>query len=214
LNALPSVTAQTASPVLLPRLDEAGRAALFTEARTANTFTDEPVTDEELRGIWELTRFAPTMANSQPLRVLFVRTEEGQARLLPHLAEGNQAKAAAAPVVAVLAYDTDFHEKFPVTFPARGEMMKENFGGMPVEARSDVSKYSAALATGQFFLAVRAHGLAAGPMGGFDAAGIDAEFFAGTTWKSHLVVNIGHPGVDPWFPRLPRVDVDEALAWA
>ena len=196
-------------------LDDTSRALLFTEARTANSFTDEPVSDDELHGIWELTRFAPTMANSQPLRVLFVRTPEGKARLLPHVAEGsNRDKAAAAPVVAVLAYDADFHQQFPVTFPDRAEVFLESFGAMPSEAREPISKYSAALATGQFFLAVRAHGLAAGPMGGFDAAGIDEEFFAGTSWRSHLVVNLGHPGEDPWFPRLPRVDVRDALRWA
>ncbi|TIC88454.1 malonic semialdehyde reductase [Nocardioides sp. GY 10113] len=199
----------------LETLDDTSRALLFTEARTANSFSDRPVTDEELRGIWELTRFAPTMANSQPLRVLFVRTDEGKARLLPHIAEGsNRTKAAAAPVVAVLAYDADFHEQFRVTFPDRAEMFVKNFGAMPAEAREPISKYSAALATGQFFLAVRAHGLAAGPMAGFNAAGIDEEFFAGTPWKSHLVVNIGHPGDDPWFPRLPRVDVADAVRWA
>ena len=199
----------------LEPLDDTSRALLFTEARTANSFTDEPVSDDELHGIWELTRFAPTMANSQPLRVLFVRTPEGKARLLPHVAEGsNRDKAAAAPVVAVLAYDADFHQQFPVTFPDRAEVFLESFGAMPSEAREPISKYSAALATGQFFLAVRAHGLAAGPMGGFDPAGIDEEFFAGTSWRSHLVVNLGHPGEDPWFPRLPRVDVRDALRWA
>jgi 3-hydroxypropanoate dehydrogenase len=200
---------------VLETLDDTARALLFTDARTANSFADRPVTDEELDGIWELTRYAPTMANSQPLRVLFVRTDEGRARLLPHINEGsNRDKARVAPVVAVLAYDADFHEQFPVTFPVRGETLRETFGGMPTEAREPISKYSAALATGQFFLAVRAHGLAAGPMGGVDLAGIDAEFFSGTSWKSHLVVNIGHPGVDPWFPRLPRVDVEDAVAWA
>ncbi|GAB3584515.1 malonic semialdehyde reductase [Calidifontibacter terrae] len=195
-------------------LDDTSRSLLFTEARTANTFTNEPVEDEELRSIWELTRYAPTMANSQPLRVLFIRTDEGKQRLIPHLAEGNRAKAETAPVVAVLAYDADFHEQFPVTFPDRAETLRSNFSSMPGEAREPISKYSAALASGQFFLAVRAHGLAAGPMGGFDAAGIDQEFFAGTSWKSHLVVNIGHPGENPWFPRLPRVDVQDALRWA
>ncbi|GGF49970.1 putative NADH dehydrogenase/NAD(P)H nitroreductase [Marmoricola endophyticus] len=198
----------------LETLSETGRSLLFSEARTANTFADVPVGDEQLRSIWELARFSPTMANSQPQRVLFVRTPEGKQRLAVHLAEGNRAKALGAPVVAVLAYDTDFHQQFPTTFPARGEALKEQFGGMDEEARGHVAKYSAALATGVLLLAIRSHGLAAGPMAGFDAAGIDEEFFAGTTWHSHLVVNIGHPGSDPWFDRLPRVDVDDALAWA
>ena len=112
-----------------------------------------------------------------------------------------------------MAYDLDFHEHMPTVFPARGEQMRENLGGQP-QLREGMARQSASLQTGVFLLAVRAAGLAAGPMGGFDAAGIDAEFFAGTSWRSHLVVNIGHPGVDPWFPRLPRLEHEQALAWA
>ncbi|NPC98734.1 malonic semialdehyde reductase [Nocardioides sp. zg-DK7169] len=203
----------TQAPPTLFALEEQARALLFTEARTANTFADTPVTDEELSAIWELARWSPSAANTQPLRVLFVRTEEGKARLIPHLAEGNRAKAAGAPVVAVMAYDLDFHEHMPTVFPARGEQMRENLGGQP-QLREGMARQSASLQTGVFLLAVRAAGLSAGPMGGFDAAGIDAEFFAGTTWRSHLVVNIGHPGVDPWFPRLPRLEHEQVLAWA
>lgn len=197
----------------LATLDDQARGLLFTEARTANTFADTPVTDEELGAIWELARWSPSAANTQPLRVLFVRTEEGKARLLPHLSEGNRAKSAAAPVVAVLAYDADFHEHLPTVFPMRGESMREHFADQP-EAREGMARQSAGIQTGVFLLAVRAAGLAAGPMGGFDPAGVDAEFFASTSWRSHLVVNIGHPGVDPWFPRLPRLEHDQALAWA
>ncbi|MDO9457584.1 malonic semialdehyde reductase [Nocardioides sp.] len=204
----------TTTPLALDSLDEAARGLLFTEARTANSFSDTPVTDDELRGVWELARWSPSMANSQPLRVLFVRTPEGRERLLGHMAEGNVAKTRSAPAVAVLAYDSEFHEHFPTVFPARGELMRGNFASMPGEAREGLAKYSAAIQTGVFMLAVRAHGLAAGPMAGFDGPGIDAEFFAGTTWRTHLVVNIGHPGVDPWFDRLPRLDEDVALAWA
>ena len=202
----------TTHPPLAP-VDSGARSLLFTEARTANSFSDAPVTDAELSSIWELARWSPSAANTQPLRVLFVRTEEGKARLIPHLAEGNRAKAAGAPVVAVMAYDLDFHEHMPTVFPARGEQMRENLGGQP-QLREGMARQSASLQTGVFLLAVRAAGLAAGPMGGFDAAGIDAEFFAGTSWRSHLVVNIGHPGVDPWFPRLPRLEHEQALAWA
>ncbi len=197
----------------LSRLDEDGRALLFTEARTANSFADTPVTDDELRAIWDLTRWSPSAANSQPLRVLYVRTDEGRQRLLPHLAEGNRDKTATAPVVAVLAYDTDFHEHMPAVFPMRGEAMRDNLAGAP-EQRETMASYSAALQTGVFLLAVRAAGLAAGPMGGFDREGVDREFFAGTPWRSHLVVNIGHPGVDPWFPRLPRLERETVVAWA
>jgi 3-hydroxypropanoate dehydrogenase len=204
----------TAEPTSLDTLDDTGRALLFTEARTANAFADVPVTDEELTGIWDLARWSPSMANSQPLRVLFVRTPEGRERLGPQMAEGNRDKTLSAPAVAVLAYDAGFHQHFPTVFPERGEMYRDNFSGMPGEVLEGIAKYSAAIQTGVFLRAVRAHGLAAGPMAGFDGPGIDAEFFAGTTWKTHLVVNIGHPGVAPWFDRLPRLDRDTALAWA
>lgn len=197
----------------LGTLDTTAQSLLFTDARTASTFSDAPVTDEELASIWELARWSPSAGNSQPLRVLFVRTEEGKSRLVPHLSEGNQTKAASAPAVAVMAYDSDFHEHMPTVFPMRGEAMRERFAGQP-EVRDATARQSASIQTGVFLLAVRAAGLAAGPMGGFDGPGIDAEFFAGTSWRTHLVVNIGHPGVDPWFPRLPRLDSDTVLAWA
>ncbi|MFF4963296.1 malonic semialdehyde reductase [Streptomyces sp. NPDC001222] len=200
-------------PQPLDVLDDAGRKLLFTEARTANTFAQTAVTDDELATIWELARWSPSTANSQPLRVLFVRTRKGKERLVRHLDEGNRTKTLQAPAVAILAYDVDFHEQMPTVFPARGAMLRTAFADR-TEARKSLAAYSSALQTGVFLLAVRAAGLAAGPMGGFDKAGVDEEFFAGTSWRSHLVVNIGHPGVDPWFPRLPRVPVEDAVAWA
>jgi 3-hydroxypropanoate dehydrogenase len=195
----------------LPVLDAAGRALLFTDARTANSFSDEPVSDDELRDIWELARWAPTSANVQPLRVVYVRTPEGKARLLPHLYDTNRPKSEAAPVVAVLAADLAFHELIHKTFPIRPEM-KERFNDEAV--RTEAALYNATLQAGYFILAVRAAGLAAGPMLGFDKGGVDAEFFAGTSLASTLVVNIGHPGENPWFPRLPRLELDEIITWA
>ncbi|MFJ8036100.1 malonic semialdehyde reductase [Streptomyces sp. NPDC096032] len=201
------------APQLLDVLDDAGRKLLFTEARTANTFATTAVTDDELATIWELARWSPSAANGQPLRVLFVRTREGKERLIRHLDEGNRAKTLSAPAVAILAYDVEFHDQMPTVFPARGEMLRAAFADQ-TEKRESIAGYNSALQTGVFLLAVRAAGLAAGPMAGFDRAGVDEEFFAGTSWRSHLVVNIGHPGADPWFPRLPRVPVEDAIAWA
>jgi 3-hydroxypropanoate dehydrogenase len=193
-------------------LDEAGRALLFTEARTASTWADTPVTDEELSAIWELARWAPTSANTQPLRVLYVRPGEGRERLLPFMAEGNRAKTAAAPAVAVLAVDTRFHEHIPTVFPMRPQM-KDVFEANE-ELRVAGGRFNAALQAGYFILAVRALGLAAGPMTGYDAAGLDAEFFPGGRYKSILVVNIGHPGENPWYGRLPRLDHEDVISWA
>jgi 3-hydroxypropanoate dehydrogenase len=190
-------------------LDEHGRKLLFTEARTANTFTDEPVTDEQLRAVYELTKFAPTSANTQPLRVLYVRKGEGRDRLVPHMAGANGAKTASAPVVAILAADLGFHQHIPTVFPIRPEM-KDSFEANP-EGREQHARFNATLQAGYFLLGVRAAGLAAGPMSGFDADGVDREFFADGRLKSILVVNIGHAGEGAFFDRLPRLDYDQVV---
>jgi 3-hydroxypropanoate dehydrogenase len=195
----------------LPRLDDDGRALLFTDARTSNTFAPTPVSDAELAAIWDLARWSPSSANIQPLRVLYVRTPEGRERLLKHMAEGNVAKTATAPAVAVLAWDTRFHDHIPTVMPFRPEM-REAYEANE-ELRNNLGPFNAALQTGFFLLSVRAHGLAAGPMGGFDREGMDAEFFPDGRWKSLVVVNIGHPGENPWFDRLPRLDQDEVVRW-
>jgi 3-hydroxypropanoate dehydrogenase len=199
-------------PQALPQLGDAGRAALFTEARTANTFAATPVSDAQLSEIWNLAKWAPTAANTQPLRVLYVRPGPARDRLVEHMNDGNKAKTGAAPAVAVLAVDTRFHEHIPTVLPFRPEL-KDVFDNND-EMRASTGSFNATLQAGYFILSVRALGLAAGPMGGFDAAGIDADFFPDGRWRSLLVVNIGHPGPDPWFERLPRLDDEETLRWA
>lgn len=181
---------------------------LFREARTANAFTSEPVTDEQLREVYELVKWGPTSMNSQPLRVLFVRGEEAKARLVPHMAEGNRAKTQAAPVTAILSADTDFHEHFARTFP--------NYPGAKAAfaddaGRTEAAKMNALLQVGYFIVGVRAAGLAAGPMSGFDQDGVRREFFADTTLLPLVVVNIGHPDHSGTHPRNPRLDYAEAV---
>jgi 3-hydroxypropanoate dehydrogenase len=206
-----TVTESIALPAL-GRLDDAGRALLFTDARTANSFAPTPVTDAELNEIWELAKWPPTAANVQPLRVLYVRPGPGRDRLVEHMADGNKAKTASAPAVAVLALDTRFHEHIPAVMPYKPEL-KDVFEANET-MRTETGRFSAALQAGYFLLAVRANGLAAGPMGGFDAAALDADFFPDGRWRSILVVNIGHPGQDPWFGRLPRLDHSDVVQWA
>lgn len=203
----------TSTLTRLPELDEAGRALLFTEARTANSFADSPVDDETLAAVWELAKWAPTAANTQPLRVVFVRTADGKARLLPLMNEGNRAKTAAAPVTAILAADTDFHEFTDRTFPVRPEM-RDSFEAAGTEGRAAMAGFNGALQAGYFILAARAHGLAAGPMGGFDHDAVSAEFFPGGREKAILAVNLGVPGDNPWFDRLPRLGHDDVVRWA
>jgi len=196
----------------LDALDTAGRALMFTDARTVNTFAPIPVTDIELAGIWDLAKWAPSAANMQPLRVVYVRTSEGRERLLEHMNEGNRAKTASAPAVAILAVDTQFHEHIPTVLPFKPEL-KEVFAAND-DLRQRTGQFSGAMQAGYFVLAVRAHGLAAGPMAGFDAGGLDADFFPDGRWKSILVVSIGHPGENAWHDRLPRLDHLEVIHWA
>ena len=206
-----TVTESIALPAL-ERLDDAVRASVNRSARTANSFAPTPVTDAELNEIWELAKWPPTAANVQPLRVLYVRPGPGRDRLVEHMADGNKAKTASAPAVAVLALDTRFHEHIPAVMPYKPEL-KDVFEANET-MRTETGRFSAALQAGYFLLAVRAHGLAAGPMGGFDAAALDADFFPDGRWRSILVVNIGHPGQDPWFGRLPRLDHSDVVQWA
>ncbi len=181
---------------------------LFRSARSANNFSGEPVSDDQVNAIYELVKWAPTAMNTQPLRVVLVRTPEARARLVPHLAEGNRAKTASAPLVAILAADTEFHEHLPELLPyAPGA--KDRFAD--AGAREAAARFNATLQAGYFLLGVRAAGLAAGPMGGFDAAGVDAEFFADGRLRSFLVVNIGKPGADAWMDRLPRLHHDDVV---
>ncbi len=196
----------------LDRLDDAGRALLFTEAHTANTFAQVPVSDEELTDIWELAKWAPTMANTQPLRVLFVRPGEGRERLVAHMSDGNKEKTLAAPAVAVLAVDTRFHEHIPTVMPFMPQL--QDALAANDEMRTKSGSYSGALQAGYFILAIRAAGLAAGPMGGFDGPAIDAEFFPDGRWQTALVINIGHPAADAFRPRQARLGHDHVIKWA
>ncbi len=182
---------------------------LFREARTANAFTDEPVTDDQIRAIYDLVKYAPTSMNMQPLRVLLVRSPDARERLLPLMSEGNRAKTATAPVVAILAADTDFHTHLDRVFPILPNA-SEMFGD-PAR-RAETARFNALLQVGYFVLGVRAAGLAAGPMTGFDAEGVDKEFFADGRHKSLVVVNIGRPATEgAWFDRLPRLEHDEVV---
>ncbi|MGK5629022.1 malonic semialdehyde reductase [Streptomyces sp. URMC 123] len=190
-------------------LDAAAQDLLFREARTANTFTDEPVTDEQVQAIYDLVKYGPTAFNQQPLRVVLVRTPEGRERLVQHLAEGNREKTAKAPLVAILAADNEFHEELPTLFP-HFPAAKDVFFSERV-ARERSAALNSALQMGYFIIGVRAAGLAAGPMTGFDAAGIDKEFFPDGDHTVLAVVNIGKPGENAWYPRSPRLAYDEVV---
>jgi len=207
-----ATSAQASLETSLARLDDDGRALLFTEARTANTFSDRPVTGEQLREIYELMKWGPTWSNTLPLRIVYVTTPDGKARLLPHLQPGNVGKAAQAPVNAILAVDSAFHHQIRRLFPSRAGM-RDALEADP-GLRDKIGTGGAWMQAAYFIIAVRAAGLAAGPMGGFDPAGLDAEFSPSGDWRSFLIVNIGYPGQSPWYERLPRLDYAKAVRHA
>jgi 3-hydroxypropanoate dehydrogenase len=201
------------SDVQTLQLDAVGRRLLFTDAHTVKRFSKTPVSDDQLTEIWNLAKWPPTMFNIQPLRVVFVRTPEGFDRLLPHLTERNRTQSATAPVTAVLALDRDYHEHVGLFAPHMPQL-KDYLAGDDA-LRAEQGRFNASLQAGYFVLAVRAAGLHAGPMSGFDRDGLDDEFFPDGRFTSLLVVNIGHPdGEGAWRTRQARLSGDEALRWA
>ncbi|ANE05435.1 malonic semialdehyde reductase [Corynebacterium crudilactis] len=191
-------------------IDEDAQNLLFREARTANAFTNEPISDEQIQAIFDLVKWAPTAMNSQPLRVVIVRSEEAKARLVPLMAEGNQAKVAAAPAVALLAADVDFHDEMPKLFPhfagARDMFAADE------SSRSSTAELNAGLQVGYAIIGIRAAGLAAGPMTGMDAEAISKEFFPDGRHRVLVAINMGKPAEEgAWHDRLPRLGMDEVV---
>ena len=187
-------------------LGAAALAQLFTEARTHNAFLNRPVPDALLREALELAKMGPTAANQQPLRVLFLRSKEAKERLRSAMAPGNVEKTMTAPVVAIAGYDVQFYEHLPYLMPHRD--FKSVFAGNPELAARSAAQ-SGTLQVGYFVLALRALGLDAGPMGGFDAAKVEAEFFSEGKIKANVVINIGYGDDAKLFPRSPRLAFDQ-----
>ncbi|MGE8329817.1 MAG: malonic semialdehyde reductase, partial [Paraburkholderia nemoris] len=180
---------------------------LFREARTHNGWQQKPVDDAVLKQLVELVLLGPTSANSSPGRFVFVRTPEGKEKLRPALSPGNLEKTMAAPVTAIVGMDMAFYEHLPKLFPHADA--RSWFAGND-KAIADTAFRNSTLQGGYLILAARALGLDTGPMSGFDAAKVDAAFFAGTTVKSNFLINLGYGDPSKLFPRSPRFAFDEA----
>ena len=192
-------------------LDDPAADLLFREAHTAYRFTDEPVTEEQMRAVHELVKWAPTALNAQPMRVTLVRSAGARERLIARLGPANRAKAQSAPLVAILSYDVDFHDTLPEVLPS-SPTARDRFADET--GRHAFGSFNGALQAAYFMIGVRAAGLAAGPMAGFDKSGVDADFFPDGRQRSFLVVNIGHPAADGQFPRSPRLPYDRVVSVA
>jgi 3-hydroxypropanoate dehydrogenase len=190
-------------------LNDEALNTIFREARTYATWLDKPVSDDLLHQIYELAKFGPTSANTFPMRVVFVKSKEAKERLKPLLMPGNVDKTMAAPVTAIVAMDSRFHEFIPklwfdpkfadfFTGPGKEEFVK-------LHAMRNGSLQGAYL-----IIAARALGLDVGPMSGFDNAKVDAEFFPAGRWKSNFLMNIGYGDPSNLRPRNARLDFDEA----
>ncbi len=194
-------------PVTRAPLDAEALDILFRKARTHNDWLDKPVSRETLEEIARLAEWGPTAVNALPARFAFVTTADAKARLKPLLSPGNVDKTMAAPVTVIVAHDMAFYDLLPKTFPHADA--RAWFAGGPEDKIRATAHQSATLQAAYLILAARALGLDTGPMAGFDAAGIDAEFFAGTTWKSSLLINLGYGDEARLHPRNPRLDLPE-----
>lgn len=196
----------------IQRLDDDSLDLIFREARSHTLWTDKPVSDDQLHELYGLIAMGPTANNGCPSKVLFVRSAEAKGRLKPALGPANVAKVEAAPVTAIIAFDTQWYKALPRLFAHNQDAAKnfiERFDADPARAEQ-VGFRNGSLQGAYFIIAARALGLDCGPMSGFDNAKVDVEFFAGTTLKSNFLCNIGYGDLTGIFPRNPRYPFGEA----
>lgn len=190
-------------------LDENAWNTLLHNGRTHSAWQDRPVEDALLVKLYELLRLAPTAMNCQSARVVFVKSAEAKERLKPALDGGNVDKTMQAPVTAIVAFDTDFHEHLPALFP-HWAVAKDVVAGFPEEGRHRMAFLNATLQAGYLITTARGLGLDCGPMGGFNAQAVDEAFFPEGRVKSFLLVNLGYGDADKLFPRNPRLAFEQA----
>ena len=201
-QSVPPSLAALKAPISQEALDQ-----LFREARTYSTWLPEPVPEELLRKAYELARLGPTSANASPARFVFLTSSDAKARLKPVLAAGNVDKTMAAPVTVIIAWDTEFHENLPRLFPQFD--MRSYFVGNHTLINETAFRNSS-LQAAYFILAARALGLDCGPMSGFNADKLNAEFFPDGRWKVNLLCNLGYGEPSKLHPRNPRLNFEEA----
>jgi 3-hydroxypropanoate dehydrogenase len=194
------------------KLDAQALDQIFRLARTRNAWTDRPVTEQQIRELYDLVKMGPTSANSCPARFVWVASQEGKSRLGSLVSGANKPKVHAAPVTVIIGYDLDFARRLPELFPARGEKMQEVFRDEKLAQVTALRNSS--LQGAYLILAARALGLDTGPMSGFDNDRVDAEFFAGTRIKSNFICSLGYGSDENLFARNPRLSFEEATQFA
>ena len=190
--------------------DEKLLDVMLRQARTHNDFLDRPVPEELLRQAHELMKHGPTSANSQPMRILYLRSKESRDRLAPALSATNREKTLKAPMVAIVAYDTRFFEHLPRMFPNPDAINWFRDKGPHTEI---TAFRNGTLQGGYYLLALRAVGLDCGAMSGFDNAKADAAFFPDGRLKSNFIVNIGYGSGEKLAPKSPRLTFEETCRY-
>lgn len=191
----------------MTRLSDDALDLIFREARTPNGFLDTPVSLDLLKEVYALARMGATSMNTQPTRYVFLQSAKARERLRPALSEGNVDKTMNAPVAVIIANDTRFYEHMPQIWHGKGAM--ERFASNPASAEGTATK-NGTLGGAYFMLAARALGLDCGPMGGFDAAKVNAEFFPDGRWQANFLCNLGHADPAKIHPRNPRLSFEQA----
>ena len=189
------------------QLDDRSLDIIFRNARSHNGWQEKPVSDELIKQLYELMKWAPTSANASPVRLVFIKSTAAKQRLLPAMISGNEEKTRTAPVTVIVAQDHEFYEKLPQLCPHTDA--RAWFVGN--QALIDTTAFRNATLQGAYLIiAARALGLDAGPMSGFDNAKVDAEFFSGTKIRSNFLINLGYGDATKLFPRGPRLTFDES----
>ena len=188
-------------------LSDAGLDQMFRQAPTYRAWRPGEVSDVLLEAVYDLAKMGPTSGNCSPMRVAFLRSREAKEKLRPALDAGNVDKTMTAPVTAVIAYDLEFYEWFPKLAPHRDG--HKIFAGKTALIE-EATLRNGSLQGAYFIIAARALGLDCGPMSGFDRRKVDEAFFAGTTWRSNFLCNLGHGDPASLKPRAARLDFDEA----
>ena len=190
-------------------VDEIFLDRVFRKGRSQNGWLNEPVSDEQLKQVYELMKWGPTSVNCSPARIVFVRSESGKAKLKDALSPGNVDKCMTAPVLAVIGYETRFYDDLPRLFP-HNPAVKSWFEGAEKSDFAETTAFrNGTLQGGYLIAAARAVGLDCGPMSGFDNAKVDAAVFTGTSIKSNFICGLGRGDSTRVFPRSPRLSFEE-----
>lgn len=190
-------------------LQAAALNQLFRTARTYNEWSETTVGEGVIRDLYDLLKWGPTSANCCPARFVWIRSQEGKSQLASFAMETNRSKILAAPLTVIIGNDLDFPDIMPKLFPVRGEVMRQMFRQQPVLTEVTAMR-NGSLQGAYLIVAARALGMDCGPMSGFDNAGVDQAFFAGTRVQSNFICSLGYGKINSPFPRNPRLTFDES----